>query len=380
MKIALTGAGSGGHFYPLIAVAEAVEDLAKERALIEPELYYLGPAAFDKVALLEHDIKHLVTPAGRVRRYASVLNVLDAFKTCAGIIRATLALFSLYPDVVFSTGGFGAFPTLWAARILKIPVVIYDADAHPGRVSLWAAKFAKWIAVAHPDAAARFPEKVRAKIARVGHPIRQEIEMPAKEGGYEFLKLDPSASTILIMGGSQGARAINEVILDALPELVKTYNIIHQAGRDNLEEVAGIASVVLKDSPYVDRYRVFGLLNTIAQRMSAGLAALIIARAGSGTIFEIAAWGIPAILVPIPIDVSHDQTDNAFSYARAGACMVIEQHNLKPHLLLAEIERLMSDPAKLEAMRTAALAFARPNAAKKIAQILLETAIEHEPE
>jgi len=379
MKIALTGGGSGGHFYPLIAVAEAVEDLAKERALIEPELFYLGPAPFDKVALLEHDIRHVPSPAGRLRRYASILNVFDAFKTLFGIVRSIIQLFTLYPDVIFSTGGFGAFPTLYAARILAIPVVIYDADATPGRVSLWAAKFAKWIAVAHPDAAARFPEKVRAKIARVGHPIRAEIEMPAKEGGYEFLKLDPSVPTILIMGGSQGARIINETILDALPELVKKYNIIHQAGRDNMEEVSGIASVVLKDSPFVDRYRVFGLLNTIAERMSAGLAALIIARAGSGTIFEIAAWGIPAILVPIPIDISHDQTQNAFSYARAGACMVIEQYNLKPHLLIAEIERIMNDPAKLTAMHTAALAFARPNAAKKIAQILLETAIEHEP-
>ena len=379
MKIALTGSGSGGHFYPLIAVAEAVEDLAKERALIEPELFYLGPDPFDKVALLEHDIRHVSSPAGRMRRYTSVLNVLDYFKTFFGIIQSIIQLFSLYPDVIFSTGGFGAFPTLYAARILSIPVVIYDADATPGRVSLWASKFAKWIAVAHPDAAANFPEKTRSKIARVGHPIRSEIEMPAKEGGYEFLQLDPSVPTILIMGGSQGARAINEVVLDALPELVKKYNVIHQAGRDNLEDVAGIASVVLKDSPYIERYRAFGLLNTIAQRMSAGLAAIIIARAGSGTIFEIAAWGIPSILVPIPLDISHDQTQNAFSYAREGACVVIEQHNLKPHLLIAEIERLMSDPTKLEAMHTAAHTFARPNAAKKIAQILLETAIEHEP-
>jgi UDP-N-acetylglucosamine--N-acetylmuramyl-(pentapeptide) pyrophosphoryl-undecaprenol N-acetylglucosamine transferase len=380
MKIALTGGGSGGHFYPLIAVAEAIEDLAKERALIEPELFYIGPAPFDKVALLEHDITHVVSSAGRVRRYASVLNVFDAFKTFFGIIQSTIQLFSLYPDIIFSTGGFVAFPVLYAARILAIPVVIYDADAKPGRVSLWSAKFAKWIAVAHPDAAGRFPEKVRSKIARVGHPIRAEIEMPAKEGGYEFLKLDPSVPTILIMGGSLGARAINEVILDTLPELVKKYNVIHQTGRDNLEEVVGIAGVVLKDSPYSERYRAFGLLNTIAERMAAGIATMIIARAGSGTIFEIAAWATPAILVPIPLDVSHDQTDNAFSYARAGGCVVIEQHNLKPHLLIAEIERLMNDPAALEAMSAAARAFARPHAAKKIAQILLETAIEHEPE
>ena len=378
MKIALTGGGSGGHFYPLIAVAGAIEDLSKERALIEPELFYIGPPAFDNAALLEHDIHYVATPAGRVRRYASILNVFDFFKTLIGIVQSIFRLFSLYPDVIFSTGGFAAFPTLYAARILSIPVVIYDADAEPGRVSLWASKFARWIAVAHPDAAAHFPEKVRDKIARVGHPIRSEIEMPAKEGGYEFLKIDPSVPTLFIMGGSQGARAINETVLDALPELIENYNIIHQVGRDNLEETAGIASVVLKDSPHADRYRAFGLLNTLALRMTAGVTSIIIARAGSGTIFEIAAWGIPSILVPIPLDVSHDQTENAFSYARAGGCVVIEQHNLKPHLLIAEITRLMADTAKLDKMREAAHAFARPNAAKKIAQILLETAIEHE--
>lgn len=379
MKIALTGGGTGGHFYPLIAVAGAIEEIAKERALITPDLYYVGPTPFETAALLEHDITYIKSPAGRVRRYASILNVFDVFKTFFGIIRATIQLFSLYPDIVFSTGGFAAFPTLYAARILRIPVVIYDADAKPGRVSLWSAKFARWIAVAHPDAAAHFPEKVRAKIARVGHPIRHEIEMPAKEGGHEFLKLDPSVPTVFVVGGSQGARAINETVLDALPTLVKSYNVIHQAGRDNVEETANIASVILKNSPFENRYRVFGLLNVIALRMAAGISSVIISRAGSGSIFEIASWGIPAILIPIPPDVSHDQTENAFSYARAGACIVIEQHNLKPHLLVAEIERILADPAKIEVMKAAARVFARPHAAQKIAQILLETALEHEP-
>jgi UDP-N-acetylglucosamine--N-acetylmuramyl-(pentapeptide) pyrophosphoryl-undecaprenol N-acetylglucosamine transferase len=380
MKIALTGGGSGGHFYPLIAVAGAIEEIVKERALITPDLYYVGPAPFESAALLEHNITYIASSAGRVRRYASILNIIDMFKTFFGVIRAIIKLFSLYPDIVFSTGGFAAFPTLYAARILRIPVVIYDADATPGRVSLWSATFARWIAIAHPDAAAHFPERVRAKIARVGHPIRHEIEMPAKEGGFEFLKLDPSVPTIFIVGGSQGARAINETVIDALPELVTRYNVIHQAGRDNVEEIANIASVVLKDSAYADRYRVFGLLNVIALRMAAGVASIIISRAGSGSIFEIASWGLPAILIPIPPDVSHDQTENAFSYARAGACVVIEQHNLKPHILIAEIKRILDDPAKVEAMKAAAHAFARPNAARKIAEILLETALEHEPE
>ena len=147
------------------------------------------------------------------------------------------------------------------------------------------------------------------------------------------------------MGGSQGARAINEVVLDALPALVAEFNVVHQAGAANVDETSNIASVVLKDSRFKDRYKVFGLLNTLALRMAAGIAGLVVARAGSGTIFEVASWGLPAILVPIPEDVSHDQTENALSYARAGAAVVIEQRNLTPHLLAAEIRRIMGDAA-----------------------------------
>lgn len=378
MRIGLTGGGTGGHFYPHIAVAEAIEDLCVKKNLIEPELYYIGPQPFDKLALAEHDIVYMSSPAGKVRRYASILNILGAFSTFAGIIESIFKLFSLYPDVIFSTGGYAAYPTLWAARILAIPVVIYDADAKPGRVSLWSSKFAKWIAVAHPDAATNFPEKVRTRMARVGHPIRKEIRGFAPEGGHEFLKLDPSVPTILIMGGSQGSKAINEAVLDALPDLVSRYNVVHQAGTANQEEVGGIASVSLKGSPYIDRYRVFGLLNTLAIRMSAGISSLVVSRAGSGTIFEIASWGIPAILIPIPPDVSHDQTENAYSYARAGGGIVIEQQNLSPHVLSAEIDRLMQDAALRDRMHESAQKFARPEAADKIAAIIMETALAHE--
>ncbi len=379
MRVVLVGGGSGGHFYPLIAVVEAIEDICKERRLIEPDFYYVGPAPFDSAALLEHEITYLPGSAGRMRRYPSLLNIVSLFQAGFGVIRSTMQLFRLYPDVVFSSGGYAAFPTLYAARVLHIPIIIYDADAIPGRVSLWSSKFSRWIAVAHPDSAMKFPARVRDRIARVGHPIRKEIEAPTKEGGHEFLKLESMIPTIFIMGGSLGARAINDVILDALPELVADYNIIHQVGTANLVETSGIASVVLKDSRYKDRYKIFGLLNTLSLRMAAGIASLVIARAGSGSIFEIASWGIPAILVPIPEDVSHDQIENAFSYARAGGAVVIEQRNLTPHLLVAEIKRILGGQALQESMKAAARSYVRPDAARKIAAALLEITIEHEP-
>lgn len=379
MKVALTGGATGGHFYPLIAVVEAIEAICEEKRLIEPQYYYFGPKPFDPSVLPEHDIEYVQTGGGSIKKDSKVASSAGFFKTAIAILRTFPVMFSIYPDVVFSTGSYAAFPTLFVARLLRIPVVIYDADAKPGRVSLWSSKFAKWIAVAHESAGNGFPEKIRDRIARTGHPIRREIEGVAREGGYEFLNLDPSVPTIFVMGGSQGARAINEVILDALPQLLENYNVVHQTGAANQEEVTGIASVSLRDSRYANRYRVFGLLNPLALKMTAGITSLIVARAGSGTIFEIAAWGIPAILVPIPLDVSHDQTENAFSYARAGAAVVIEQHNLTQHLLISEIERLMTNETLRNAMAASAKQFARPEAGHKIAEIILETALEHEP-
>ena len=379
MKVVLTGGGTGGHFYPLIAVVEGIESICKERRLLEPQYFYMGPEPFDKLALAEHDIEWRPSPAGKLSRETRVPNPLQMLQTWSGIIKCFFTLFSIYPDVVFSSGGYASFPTLVAARLLHIPVIIYDADAKPGRVSLWASKFARWIAIAHPDAASAFPEKARSRIARTGHPIRLEIESPASEGAHEFLKLDPGVETIFVMGGSQGAQKINEILLDTLPQLVESFNVVHQAGTNNMEEVAGIANVILRDSPKRDHYRTFGLLNALALKMTAGISSLIVARAGSGTIFEVAQWGIPAILIPIPEDISHDQTENAFSYARAGAALVIEQKNLSEHVLLAEIRRLMEDKPARERMSAAAKSFARPGAGRKIAEIILETGISHEP-
>jgi UDP-N-acetylglucosamine--N-acetylmuramyl-(pentapeptide) pyrophosphoryl-undecaprenol N-acetylglucosamine transferase len=377
MRIVFTGGGSGGHFYPLVAVAERIHEYVEERKLIEPELIHLGPEPFDHEALVEQNMEHRYVPAGKLRRYASALTIFDFVKTSIGIIRSLFRMFSLYPDVVFSSGGFAAFPTLVAARILNIPVVIYDADAQPGIVSSWSSKFATWIAVAHPDAAEKFPEKVQNKIAHTGHPLRKAIEHPAKEGGHEFLKIDPQVPTIFVLGGSQGAATINDVITDTLSLLIEKYNVVHQTGKEHLRIVRGVAQLAVEKTSHDNRYRAFGLLNTLALRMTAGVADLIISRAGSGTIFEIASWGIPSILVPIPENVSHDQTKNAFSYARSGAAVVLEQQNLTPHLLVAEIDRIMQDQNLRIAMKEAALKFAKHDAATKIAKGIIDIALGH---
>ncbi len=374
MKILFTGGVTGGHFYPIIAVAEAIDDLTRERKLLEPKLYFMAPEPYDREMLLANNITFIQTPAGKTRRYFSILNFFDLFKTGWGVIRAIIKIFFLYPDVVFGKGGYGSFPTLLAARLFRIPVIIHESDAVPGRVSRWAGKFARKIAVSYPDAAKFFPE---GKVAHTGNPVRKSILLPAREGMYEFLKLEHDVPVIFITGGSQGAQVINDSILTALPQLVEKYQIIHQTGVENFEEVSGRAKVALAASLHPDRYKPFAYLNDLALRMSAGAAKVVVSRAGS-TIFEIAAWGLPSIIIPIPESVSHDQTKNAFAYARSGAAVVIEQNNLTPRVLISEIDRILEKPELARSMSEAARSFARVDSAKLIANALIDITLSHE--
>ncbi|MBU6310408.1 UDP-N-acetylglucosamine--N-acetylmuramyl-(pentapeptide) pyrophosphoryl-undecaprenol N-acetylglucosamine transferase [Patescibacteria group bacterium] len=377
MKIVLTGGGTGGHFYPMLAVAEAIRDLVAERKLLEPELYFFGPNVLDERALFDLDISFVNTPAGKVRRYASILNVTDALQTGVGIVSTLIRLYQLYPDVVFSKGGYGAGPTLIAARILGIPVVIHDSDAVPGRATLFAAPFARRIALSFDGAAEQLPVPLRGKVAVTGNPIRRELRTPAREGAKEFLELTDHVPTLLILGGSQGAQALNNAILEALPELVQHYNVVHQTGEGNHASVLQTAQVVLDKNERRYRYKAFPFLSPLALKMAAGAADLVISRAGSGSIFEIASWKAASILVPLPGSAQDHQRANAYAYARAGACTVLEQANLTPHILVAEIERLFTNPKARSDMGEAASRFARPDASRAIAEAVLDVALEH---
>ena len=376
MKILFTGGGTGGHFYPIIAIVEALRERIKERKIIAPDLYYMAPGKYNARALFDNDLRFIRVPAGKIRRYFSLLNVTDVFKTAYGCMSALVSMFRIYPDVVFGKGGYASFPALFAAKLLKIPVIIHESDSRPGRVNAWAGKFAKKIAISYPDAAPFFTTKTGV-VALTGCPIRPEIANPLTNGARELLELEAGTPVVLILGGSQGSVNINDTIVEALPELLNDFQVIHQTGKNHLEEIKGMTGVMLKDHQFAHRYRPFDYLNELALRMSAGVAEVVVTRAGS-TIFEIAAWGVPSIIIPLPSSIIHDQTANAFAYARTGAASVVQENNLSAHILISEINRIHGSPAIKEAMRTHAKAFARLDSATIIADAILDTALEHE--
>lgn len=378
MTIAFTGGGSGGHFYPIIAIAEALSDVVKEEHLIAPTLYYLAPHSFDEKALFENSIVFIRIPAGKMRRYASLQNVTDWFVTVSGIAKAIMTLFRIYPDVVVSKGGYGSVPTVIAAWLLRIPIIIHESDAKPGRANLLGAKFAAKIAVSFDSAAAYFPAAVQSKIARTGIPVRKALMRVEVEGARQYLDLEVGLPTILILGGSQGAVKINETVLSSLPELVSFANVIHQTGAANFKNVEGVSKVVLANSPHAKRYHPVNYLDQVSMQRAAGVATLIVSRAGANSLAEIGLWKKPAIVIPIPESISHDQRSNAYSYARTGAAVVIEEENLAPHLFIAEVERITKNPELSKRMGAAAEGFTDPDAARILAREVLAIALPHE--
>jgi UDP-N-acetylglucosamine--N-acetylmuramyl-(pentapeptide) pyrophosphoryl-undecaprenol N-acetylglucosamine transferase len=375
MKIVFTGGGTGGHFYPVIAVVERVNQIIDKEHIVGAKLFYISNAPYDKAMLAENGLIYEEVIAGKMRTYFSIKNFFDFFKIFMGVINALYKLFTIYPDVVFGKGGFASFPTIFAARILRIPVVIHESDSFPGRVNKWAGRFATRVAVSFPEAAEFFPKETTAC---TGQPILAEVEQPApRKEALEYLKLESEIPVIVIMGGSQGAELINNTILGALPRLVEKYQIIHQTGINNFKSISGQAEVILSQSRHKTRYMPMPYLNQLTKKMAAGVATLMISRAGS-TLFEIASWGLPSIIIPITTSNGDHQRKNAFNYARAGACSVIGESNMTANILSSEVDRILDDKVGYERMVASAKAFGRHGASMKIARELVDIALSHE--
>jgi UDP-N-acetylglucosamine--N-acetylmuramyl-(pentapeptide) pyrophosphoryl-undecaprenol N-acetylglucosamine transferase len=362
MVIAFVGGGTGGHFNPLIAVAEVLKDDPSQ-----PKLYYLGPNPYESEVLDKMSIKYVWCPAGKMTVYFSLTNLISPFKTFLGIFVAVWKLYVLYPDVIFSKGSFTSVPVLLAARFLRIPVVIHESDAVPGRANNLAKKFAQYIAISYPETIKFFDAK---KTAFTGIPLRSAVKKTISDP-FAVLGIPNDLPLIYVTGGSLGAERINNIILRCLDDLLPYYRIFHQTGAAHQDEL------LLTDPVLQSRYYIKG--NVPPETVGALLEAssLIITRAGSTTLHEIALHGKPSIIIPIPEDISRDQKTNAYAYARSGGATVIEEHNLTETLLTTEINLIMKDNDRWQKMSTIATSFAISDSAEKIANILVKIGKDH---
>ena len=366
--IVFTGGGSGGHVYPLIAVAEALKK--KLAALNAPyEYFYMGPKDAYAALLAQQGMTMRPIVAGKLRRYLSIMNIIDIPKFFIGFAQALWNLYFIMPDVVFSKGGTGSLGVVIAAWFYRIPVAIHESDAQPGLNNLLSAYFARRIFLSF-DRAAQYFNPAITKV--VGSPLRADllVQRTTRELAKENLGFDPAKPLTLILGGSQGAGRINDFILENLGQLVAITQVLHQTGVANFTEVQQLSHAALLEASAENRYLAVGYFdNNMAMAMTA--ADMVVARSGS-SVCELAAFGLPAILIPLANAANGHQLIDAYEFAKTGAGVVIEEGNLLPGIFFGQLKQILSDDALRAKMSAASSSFFVSGAADTIAQDIID--------
>jgi UDP-N-acetylglucosamine--N-acetylmuramyl-(pentapeptide) pyrophosphoryl-undecaprenol N-acetylglucosamine transferase len=373
LKIVFTGGGSGGHIYPLLAVAEELKKISNEKG-VGLDLHYVGVYANDHDVYFQEGLigVHPIL-AAKFRRYFSILNIIDVPIFFISIFQALFKLFWLMPDVVFSKGGPGAYPVVLAAWFYRIPILIHESDAVPGLTNLLSRRFAKRIAVSFEIAARYFDPN---KTAVTGNPVRKSLVqniMPSNIAKEE-LGFNSGEPLLLILGGSQGARRINDFILANFDQLIKETQILHQTGVANFIDVKNLSRAALVDMPIqTELQHRYEPVSYFEQNLAIALSAadLVVARAGSGTIFELAAFRKPVILIPLSEAAGDHQRINAYEFAKLGGGVVIEESNLFPGIFINQIKEILGNLVKLQKMQEASYKFYKPEAVSLIAEEII---------
>jgi len=360
-RVVLTGGVSGGHTFPLIAVARSLRKRFPEGV----EFLFVGSKGdFESQSMADEGIPAQYVLTGKMRRYFSLMNFVDPFKVPLGVLQALWKLFLYMPDVVFAKGGSASVPVVIAAWIYQIPVVIHDSDAVAGRANRFLSRFATRIAIAYPSAAQYFPA---GKTALTGNPVREELLGGDAARAAATLSLSLDRPTLTVLGGSQGAMVLNDAVLRLLPELFRLgIQVIHQTGKDNYEPILAIIRENEID-PVKHGYIVRDFFSVRELADILALSSVVLSRAGAGSIAELAATKKAVILVPLQSAANDEQRMNAYDIAKIGGAIVVEEPNLGEHILLQKITELLGNPELRASMGSKIQAFYHPDAADVLA-------------
>ncbi len=366
LRIVLTGGVSGGHTFPLIAVAEQISAQTGGNV----EFLFIGPKGrFGAGAMEERGIPVRLVSTGKLRRYFSLQNFIDPFLIPIGCIQSLWHLYQFLPDAVFSKGGSASVPVVLAAWLYRIPVLIHDSDAVAGMANKFMGRFATKVAIAYPTAREFFPSE---KVALTGNPVRADILEGQRERGYQELGLDPAKKTLFVIGGSLGATKLNEALLQILPQLLKeNIQVVHQTGEEHFARIESAVKEYGITPGGAVGYVPKAFLSAELLGDVYALADIVISRAGAGSIAELAAHGKTCILVPLSSAANDEQKKNAYAIAHIGGASVLEEPNLTEHILLQELHELLADEVRSQKMGEAIRAFYHPDAALMLAQGVL---------
>ena len=378
MRILFAGGGTGGHIYPILAVTEELQKAAINGKIDLDLRYFSDPERYNFL-LVSNGILVSKIFSAKLRRYFDIRNLFDIPLFFISVIQSFWKVFWFMPDVLFSKGGPGSLPVVLACWFYRVPIIIHESDSAPGLANLMASKFADRIAVSFNSSTEFFiakNSKLSEKIALTGNPTRKSLTDSAleQEAAKQIFSFDSKKPLILIIGGSQGSTKINDFMLNASLELMEAdIQVLHQTGVNNFDDAKKELKFILENytEKEMARYKIVPYFEKDLQDAYAA-ADIIISRAGSGSIFEIAAFGKPSILIPLQKSAQNHQIQNAYEYAGSGAAIVVEEANLMPNIIISQIKKIVSDPEKFKKMSEAAKNFSKPEAAKIISEEIIK--------
>lgn len=337
-KIVLTGGGTAGHVMPNLALIPGLKENGFDIA------YIYAKNGMEQEIVESSGLRSYGISAGKLRRYLSIENLKDPFKIIKGYFEARKILKEEKPDIVFSKGGFVTVPVVYAAKSLKIPVILHESDYTPGLANRLSIPKAKKICVSFEAAMEHLPKE---KTVLTGSPVRGEVFAGRRENALGFTGLSGNKPILLVTGGSQGAESVNKAIDEDIDELLKDFEIIHLRGAGKL-------------NPKLDGREGYAQYEFISKELPDIFAAtdLVISRAGANTIFEFLALGIPSLLVPLPLEASRgDQILNAEYFSKKGFANVLPQSEITKERLSEEVRKLYRGSAEMKkAMKTSGMA------------------------
>lgn len=320
-RIILTGGGTAGHVTPNIALLPGLKELGYD-------IHYIGSYnGIEKELIEQFGIPYHGISSGKLRRYFSLQNFTDPFRVLKGFGEAKKLIKTLKPDVIFSKGGFVSVPVVIAGKQCKVPTIIHESDMTPGLANKLAIPSASKVCCNFPETLEHLPKN---KAVLSGSPIRRELLTGDREAALKFTGLSEDKPVILIIGGSLGSVVVNNAVRAILPELLKTFQVIHLCGKGKIDES-------LKDlTGYVQYEYIKDELKDLF-----ALSDMVISRAGANAICELLALHKPNLLIPLSINASRgDQILNARSFERQGFSVVIEEEQLTDSSLSDAIYKL----------------------------------------
>lgn len=362
MRILLAGESTAGNLAPIVSVYEALKTKTKEENIHETVEFMLISTESDflRAFVQNTDISFKILNPGQENVKTSLFTSLKNFS------RIMIDVFNYMPDVIFLKGGFVSLPVAMVGKLFSIPVIMHESDTTPSEIDTFISRFAKRVAISFELTKDLYPAK---KVFFSGNPVSPSVAIADYEESKQKFSIEGDKPVIFIMGGSSGAHEINELIMQILPDLLAKYEIIHQCGLADYETIQ--TRLQQMNIPLLEDYHLFPFMQ---QSLANAYAAcdLVVSRAGANTVAEIMLVGKPSILIPMPDSESDNQNRNAFFYSEAGAAILVNEKNLKPHLFLDIVNNVFKDKLKIMEMMREARKLAHPEAAAVVADEIIK--------